>query len=130
MAKLLDANTVIRYLTNDDPIKSKKVESFLRVNNEPLIINDVSIAEIVWVLLSHYKVPKKEIVEKLQYLFNFEALKVNKNLLNRALDIYANANIDYIDAYLIAFAEENKIPQVVSYDRDLDDFKGIKRQEP
>ena len=94
------------------------------------ILTDVSVAEIVWVLESLYKVPKSDIVAKLRLLLALEAIEADKTLLSDALDFYWSRNIDFIDAYLAAYASTHHIDAVVSYDRDLDKIAGISREEP
>lgn len=130
MVKLLDANTVIRYLTADDPKKAKRVEDLFKSTSDQFILTDVSVAEIVWVLESHYQVAKSDIVAKLRLLLMLEAIDADKELLSLALDLFWSRNIDYIDAYIAAYASCRKIPTVVSYDRDLDKIPGISREEP
>lgn len=130
MVKLLDANTVIRYLTADDAKKAKRVERLFRNSSDRFILTDVSIAEIVWVLESHYQVSKSDVVAKLRLLLTLEAIEANKDLLSQALDHYWSRNIDYIDAYIAAYAAHHHVDAVISYDRDLDKIAGISREEP
>ncbi len=130
MAKLLDANTIIRYLTADDEKKAKRVERILKKTAEVFILTDVSVAEVVWVLESHYRIPKSEIVAKLRLFLALEAIDADKTLLSRALDYYWSRNIDYIDAYLAAYAARHQVNTIISYDRDLDKISGISREEP
>ena len=130
MVKLLDANTVIRYLTADDEKKAKRVERLFKLATSRYILTDVSVAEIVWVLESHYKVPKTDIVAKLRLLLALEAIEADKTLLFDELDFYWSRNIDFIDAYLAAYASTHHIDAIVSYDRDLDKIAGISREEP
>lgn len=130
MVKLLDANTVIRYLTADDEKKAKRVERLFRQSRDRFILTDVSVAEIVWVLESHYNVLKDDIVAKLRLLLTLEAIEADKFLLSDALDLYWSRNIDYIDAYVAAYAVHHHINTIVSYDRDLDKIAGISRGEP
>ncbi|MEK9143851.1 MAG: PIN domain-containing protein [Patescibacteria group bacterium] len=130
MAKLLDANTIIRYLTADDEKKAKRVESLFRQSRDRLILTDVSVAEIVWVLESHYRVSKNDIVAKLRLLLTLEAIEADKALLSDALDLYWSHNLDYIDAYIAAYAASHEVDAIISYDRDLDKITGISREEP
>lgn len=63
MAKILDANVIIRYLVEDDEKKADAIEHLLK-SDEVLILTDVTISEIVWVLSSYYENTRNEIVEK------------------------------------------------------------------
>ncbi|MBI3576980.1 PIN domain-containing protein [Candidatus Gottesmanbacteria bacterium] len=130
MAKLLDANTIIRYLTADDKKKANRIEHLFRQTSEKFVLTDVSVAEVVWVLESHYRLPRSEIVAKLRLFLALEALDADKALLSDAFDYYWSRNIDYIDAYLAAYAAHHEISTIISYDRDLDKISGISREEP
>lgn len=130
MVKLLDANTVIRYLTADDAKKAKRVERLFKNSSDQFVLTDVSVAEIVWVLESHYQVSKSDVVAKLRLLLTLEAIEADKALLSDALDLYWTHNLDYIDAYIAAYAAHHHVDAVISYDRDLDKIAGISREEP
>ena len=129
MEKILDANIIIRYLVEDDKKKVDAIESLLQ-SNETLTLTDVTISEIIWVLSSYYQETKDEIIKKITVLIHLSSIKSNKNLILRALDIYQKNNIDWIDAYLSAYAIENNIDGIYSYDQDFDKVKKVKRIEP
>ncbi len=129
MAKILDANVIIRYLVEDDEKKADAIEHLLK-SDEVLILTDVTISEIVWVLSSYYENTRNEIVEKISTLIQLSSIKCNKRLVLLALSLFQKYNIDWVDAYLAAYGEENNIDEMYSYDHDLDKVKGVKRLEP
>ena len=127
--KLLDTNIIIRFLLNDHSTQSPASKKLLETS-DALILTDVAIAEIVWLLSSFYKLPKEEIVEKIYELFKINSLIVNKQPILRALYFYQNLSIDFIDAYLTAYAEEERLEGIYSFDKSLDKIREIKRFEP
>ena len=129
-AKLLDTNLIIRFFLNDNPPQAEAVQKILESEHEELVLTDVSLAEIIWVLTSYYKLPKSEVVNKLLDLLTLEAIRANKQVLYKALFLYKSLNIDFIDAYLGAFAENEGIKSIYSYDKDFDKIKSLKRKEP
>lgn len=129
MAIILDANIIIRFLVNDDKEKAHVVEQLLRGDNT-LILSDVTISEIIWVLSSYYEEEKTDIVEKIIALVHLPSIKCNKKTLLTALVLFKTHNIDWADAYLAAFTEENGLEEIYSYYRNLDKIKKIKRLEP
>lgn len=129
MEKILDANIIIRYLVEDDKKKVDAIESLLQ-SEETLTLTDVTISEIIWVLSSYYQETKDEIAKKITVLVHLPSIKSNKNLILKALEIYQKNNIDWIDGYLAAYAIENNIKGIYSYDHDLDKVKEVKRVEP
>lgn len=130
-SKAIDSNLIIRYLAEDDTLKADAVEKLLKkAEKDELEIPDVIIAEIVWVLFSFYKLAKEEIIEKLEGLLTLENIKLNRPVLKRTIDFYRKYNISYTDAYLIAYALENNLNTIYSYDKGLDKVKEVRRLEP
>lgn len=129
MAKIVDANIIIRFLVGNIPEKVRKITRLFQ-EKEKLILTDVTVAEIVWVLSSYYKQGKDEITEEILSLIEQPVIISNKSLITKAISYFREHNIDYIDAYLIAFTQENDEEGVLSYDRSIDKGKGIKRFEP
>lgn len=126
--RLLDTNIIIRFLLNDHPTQSPASKKLLETSTE-LILNDVTATEIIWLLSSYYKFPKTEIMGKIHELLKLNSIMANKQLLSQALYFYQKFNIDFIDAYLIAYATEENIEEIYAYDKDFDKIKSIKRLE-
>ena len=128
--KLIDANIIIRFLLKDHPIFSPAAKKLLSNFQENLLLTDVAVAETIWLLTSYYQLPKDEAVEKIFPILSSPNINCNKAILVRALYFYRNFNIDYIDAYLAAYAEEEDLEGIYSFDKDLDKVKSVKRFEP
>ena len=126
---LIDTNLIIRFLVNDDPQKVNRVEKLLKDKSNKNILLDTVIAEIIWVLGSYYSLSKKEVVEKIAALIHAETVECNSFLLSRALTLWEENNISYIDAYLSAVAELGNIT-IYSYDRRLTSIDTITVKEP
>ena len=127
--KLIDANIIIRFLLKDHLTQSP-AKKLLENLEENLLLTDVAVAEIIWLLISYYKLSRKEVVEKIYPILNLPSIDCNKPVLIRALYIYKNFNVDYIDAYLAAFMDEENLEGIYSFDKDFDKIKDIKRFEP
>lgn len=127
----IDTNLIIRYLTEDDAAKATAVEKLIkRASKDKLELPDVIIAEVVWVLLSFYKIGKDEVIEKLEGLLSLENIKINRRVLVQTIDIFRRYNLSYTDAYLIAYTLNKSQDKVYSYDERFDKVKEIKRLEP
>lgn len=130
-SRTIDTNILIRFLTADDPQKADAVEKLLReAQKDEIEIPDIIIAEVVWVLLSFYKLDKEAVIEKLEALLSLENIKTNRRLLQRTLGVYRKYNISYTDAFLIAYSLEKGMTHLYSYDEGLDKVEEIKRLEP
>src|SRR3989338_5940347 len=119
-ARVLDANIILRFLTNGPSHQTTQIKKLLESKKDRLVLTEVTVAEIVWVLTSYYKQTKKSVVEKVLTLLELPVIVANRKLLSGALLTYLEFNIDYIDAYLLALAKEKKLAGIVSLDRSLD----------
>ena len=119
---LIDANVILRYLLGDHPEQSRastKLMEEVERGGEDVYIHDVVIAEVVWTLEKFYKVPKGRIRDVLSELILMRGIGVsNRSVLLRALRIYADKNVDFVDALLGALALE-KGAEVISFDKDF-----------
>jgi predicted nucleic acid-binding protein len=132
--KFVDTNIFLRYLTGDDHPKYERCRGLFKraVEGEfGLSTSVMVIAELIWTLLSYYKVPKAEVVEKVSVIIGSENIFIpDKNLLADALVLYAQKNIDFIDAYNAVFMKYHGFREIYSYDEDFDMIADIERKEP
>jgi predicted nucleic acid-binding protein len=130
MAKnLIDTNLIIRFLVNDEPPKVSRVEELLKNKNDSNILLDTVVAEIIWVLHSYYSLDKKEIIEKIGALIHVDSIESNAFLINRALTIWEENTISYIDSYLLAVAELGDMT-LYTYDKKLRTVSTVITKEP
>lgn len=130
MAKVVDANLIIRFLIKDDPDQFEAAQKLFSSQDENLVLPDLILAEVVWTLHSVYKLTKQEIIDNLLKLLELKNLTDNFYLLTNTLLIYKDYNISFIDAYLIAFCEQNKLEGIYSFDKGLDKIQSVKRFKP
>jgi predicted nucleic acid-binding protein len=130
----VDTNIFLRYLTKDDLSKYEKCrEMFKRAmkGEIAIITSGMVIAELVWTLLSYYKVPKAEVVEKITVIVGTKNLSIpDKQVVADALVLYARKNIDFIDAYNAIFMRYQGLRDIYSYDEDFELIEDIQRREP
>ena len=126
---VIDTDTLVRFITRDDEEKAQKVRLFFHEHKE-LILTDLTFAECFWVLKSFYKYKKDKLVQIFRMLIDAQSFRCNSALLSLALDILEQHNISFIDAYTAAYTQINSDSKIVSFDKDYDKIKGIKRVEP
>lgn len=130
----VDTNIFLRYLTKDDLSKYEKCrEMFKRAIKGEIAIttSGMVIAELVWTLLSYYKVPKAEVIEKVSVIVGTKNLSIpEKHIVADALVLYARKNIDFIDAYNAVFMRYHGLREIFSYDEDFELMEDIQRREP
>ncbi len=126
---LLDTNLIIRFLVNDDSKKVSKVEKLLADKNNTNILLDTIVAEIIWTLSSYYSLNKSEVIEKIRALIHLDTIDCNAVLLNKALSVWEENNISYIDSYIVAVSKLGNI-SLFSYDGKLKSISGVTVKEP
>lgn len=116
--QIIDANVVIRYLLQDNESLSQKATQIIENNNDIYIVNEL-IAEVIYVLMKVYGLPKQRIVEALQLMFTKKLLKhTQQPLIDKGLQIYFDNNMDFVDCLLIAYHEVFEFG-VISFDKKV-----------
>ena len=117
----LDANIILRFLLKDHP---KYFEAALHLFSEAekgnivLHLHPLTLAEVVWTLQGYYGYSKSEIAMILGQMIESEGLLVeDKNVARKAFKDYAGKNVDYIDAYLSAYAIINGPEAIYTLDK-------------
>ena len=131
----VDTNLFIRYLTNDDPEKTDRVEKLLddaAAGKVKLVTAEMVMAEVVWVLESYYGLKNIEIASMIKAILATPGLEViNSSLVEKALEYYLSYQIDFIDGYIAAVMSRKQINEIFSYDKKhLSRIEFIKRKEP
>ncbi len=131
---LVDTNIFVRHLRQDHPNHSPRASAYIgRIEAGELVVqtNELVVFETIYTLQTFYKLPKIAIAQALLPLIDLPGLKVRgKPHLRRALDWYVRHNLSFTDAYLAALTREQKLPALVTFDRDYDRIPGIPRVEP
>lgn len=116
----VDTNVFLRFLTNDDPIKAKRVEALFRQaikGQIQLITSLLVMAEIVWTLESYYRLNKTDIASKVETILNTPNLLCSEaEIIIMALDLYVQENIDFIDAVHAHDLQKQGLSQIATYD--------------
>ena len=101
---IIDANIILRFLTNDIPKQAdrctgllKRIESGL----EEVWLPDLVLADLVWTLEKFYKQPKQRIQELLIPILELKGLRHNNKKISKlAFQLYVEKNIDWTDAFV------------------------------
>jgi predicted nucleic-acid-binding protein len=124
---VIDTNLLVRFLTGDDPVKAGEVKRLLLRAGEGavrLLIPSVVIAELVWVLQSFYKLDRSEIVPLLNAIVHTRGMEVgDRPIVSEAIALYRDGTIDFIDAWIVAYARQIGVRSVYTFDRKH--FKGV-----
>ncbi|KKQ76749.1 MAG: PilT protein domain protein [Parcubacteria group bacterium GW2011_GWA1_38_7] len=118
---ILDTNVFLRIFSGLDSVQKNECSLLLkRIEKGDVIgiVPNLVLSEIVWVLSSHYKHSKTDVISAVKSIINIVKIK------------FVDKSVKFIDSQIAS------IPQVydgkwsvVSYDRDFDKL-GVKRVEP
>jgi predicted nucleic acid-binding protein len=126
----VDTNVLIRHLTGDPPARAARASRYLQTADE-LLLPDLIVAEVAYVLESHYETPREQVASTLRSVLAFPAIQVvDLELLLRAVEVYEVHRLDFADAYLVACAERTGIGVIASFDRTIDRVASVLREEP
>lgn len=130
----MDTNIFLRILVReDDRIFKECQEFFSRVQNGNIAayIPTIVVAEVSFVLSSHYKYKRQNIVKAIEGIGISSGIEIFDDLrLPQALELYKIHNVKFIDCLLASSARmENPNVAILSYDREFDKL-GVRRLEP
>ena len=115
-----DTNLFLRYLTNDVPKQAAAVQRLIEQARDGEVILRVTplvIAEIVWTLSSFYKLSKTSIQYLVLVVLNSPGVVVDDApIVAEATMLFANLNIDFIDAYHICWMPTAGLGTVYTFD--------------
>lgn len=130
----IDANIILRYLRDeqtDHGQRAARLFEAVATGSRAVTLEEIVVAEVAWTLGSFYRLPKAEIASILLALLAEEGVRSpEKGLLQVALALFAQWNLDFADAVLAAKAFASGDNALYSFDRDFDRIPGLARQEP
>lgn len=121
---LADTNLIIRYLVADNKKlfeQAKNILDQVQGGDTKLAIELFVFTEVIYVLSSFYKVPKEEIKHALIDLISYRGIVIEKEVIIKALEIFANTNLHIVDCLLAAksFISNNNI---ATFDKELEKY--------
>lgn len=132
--RTIDANVILRYLTNDGPDQARRAEELLKkveAGSEEVFLPDIILADIIWILEGYYKQSRELIRDWITTILSLQGLDFSdKNVALDALDIYVDKGIDWSDAFTASQMADRGIAEIYSFDKHFNRVDGITRVEP
>lgn len=127
---ILDANILLRYLTNEPQDLAERVVHLLEAADArriSLMVAPLTLGEVVFVLESVYKWKRREIADRLLNLIDASVMEfMEQRTIVQALAWYRDTGgLHFADAYLASLAA-TRADFVISMDRGLRRVPGIK----
>jgi predicted nucleic-acid-binding protein len=130
MTAFIDTNVLIRHLIGE-PIDQAEQATRTLSSRATLLLSDIVIAEAIYVLQKVYSVDRPTISDVMKSLIAFPSIQVvDEPTVLRALEVFVNHRLHFVDAYLVASAESTGVNKVVSFDQGIDRVKTINRVVP
>lgn len=131
----LDANVLLRFLTDDVPDQADragKLFEALEGGEVTLVLPELILGEVIWTLQSFYGASPPEIAKALLPFLAQEHLRMgDKDVALEALAIFeAGTTTSFGDAILAAYARKRGPGTVYSFDRRLSRLSGVEQREP
>jgi predicted nucleic-acid-binding protein len=112
---VLDTNYILRFLIKDNEEMYYEARNVIK-NNDCFIDNEV-LAEVIFVLLKVYKTSKNNIRISLEKFLSLPNIILNSKVtILKALKIFDEKNLDFVDAILCAKSEKY---EVKTFDKKL-----------
>ena len=114
---LLDTNVILRHALADDPSHRRQALRLFEQTGEGtlrLLAPSPVIAQVVWTLESFYRASREYIAGLLE---TPGVMALEPRVVSRCREIYRTHNIEIVDAYLVALAEETNTPVLAAMNK-------------
>ena len=129
----VDANVIVRFLTRDDEALWEKAHAIIKAMHDgriELLCDPVTLAEIVFVLGSIYKLPRKQIHQLMDPIVKAKGFNIpNKDVYIRAIELYGDCVSHFGDACACAAALAHCDGRLLSFDKGVSRVEGVQRTE-
>ncbi len=117
----VNSDLFLRYLTNDSPSQADAVEKLLHQAGQgklKLVTNSLVIAEVVLTLENTFQLERADIQNKAIAILNTKGLEViDGDLVLKAIFWYGEKNVDFLDAFHIAWMLKNNLNKVYTFEQ-------------
>lgn len=128
--KGLDTNVILRFLVRDDEQQWQIADDYINnalQANEPCLINNIVLCEVVWVLRTSYKLNREKLIESLENIlkaniFVFE----NREAIEWAIEQMKSGNADFSDYLITRINQLGGCKETASFDAKLGQLEGVK----
>jgi predicted nucleic-acid-binding protein len=121
--KALDTNVLVRLLVRDDERQAQRARQLLLRAQEaetPLLVTDAVVLEVIWVLGSAYAFPRDEILDALELLADFPALRLQSHdVVRQLVRVGRSTRLDLADLLIGLAARNEGCESTLTFDRRL-----------
>ncbi len=119
----LDTNVLVRFLTEDDPVQSRRAAAWIATTaarGARCYVSAVVLCEMAWVLAGAYEVSKADLLVTLDRLLDTTQFVIgNKDVVRRAVEAYRTGRADFADYVIGELHRDAECDTTVTFDRRL-----------
>lgn len=127
--KGLDTN-IVRFLVRDDESQWQQADKYINQaleNNQPCLINNIVLCEVVWVLRSGYKMKRDQLITILENLLNTNIFTFeNSDDIAWAIHQMKSGNADFSDYLIVRQNQQAGCDETASFDVKLGQLSQVK----
>lgn len=118
----IDANVLVRRITNDHPILSPKALKLITIAKPgSLLLDRLIIEEVAYVLSSNYDFSKDQVSAVLRSLVSEEVFTIpDRDMVELTIRLFETEKpLSFEDCWLLALKKSGKVTNVVTFDDNL-----------
>jgi predicted nucleic-acid-binding protein len=123
----IDTNVLVRLVTKDDESQFKKARAFVE-KHQPVLVTQLSVLELVWVLMSRYNLNKERTCQVVQALLEMRELNIQAPaILEAALNTWMKSKADFADCFILETVMGASESPLGTFDTTLGKLEGCKQ---
>jgi predicted nucleic-acid-binding protein len=123
----IDTNVLVRLVTKDDESQYKKAQAFVE-RHQPVLVTQLSVLELVWVLMSRYGLDKQRTCQVVQALLETRELNIQApSVLEAALKTWKKSKTDFADCFILETVIDASERPLGTFDTALGKLEGCKQ---
>jgi predicted nucleic-acid-binding protein len=123
----IDTNVLVRLVTKDDESQYKKAQAFVE-KHQPVLVTQLSVLELVWVLMSRYGLDKERTCQVVQALLETRELNIQAPaILETALKTWKKSKADFADCFILETVIDASESPLGTFDTTLGKLDGCKQ---
>jgi len=123
----IDTNVLARLVTRDDAAHYEKAHAFV-AKHQPVLVTQLSVLELVWVLMSRYGLDKAKVIQVVDALLEMMELDVDQPaILEAALQAWGASKADFADCFILETVKAAGETPLATFDAALAKLEGCKK---
>ncbi len=123
----IDTNVLVRLVTRDAESQYKKAHAFVE-EHRPVLVTQLSVLELVWVLMSRYGLDKERTCQVVEALLEMRELNIQAPaVLEAALKTWKKSKADFADCFILETVVDASESPLGTFDTTLGKLEGCKQ---